>query len=88
MYKRIQEHHYYDLIYELVFKRDVKYYCNSSSDTIINDMKEEFFGDNFIIKIKLLAKLLLFDSQQNYIHRHQLKLKYRDIIDYINHIEE
>lgn len=87
MTRKIQEHHYYNLIYKLTFNRDASYYYTSSSDTIIRDMKEMFFGDSFIIKMKLLSKLLLFDSLQNSSYRSQLKLKSRDIIDYINHIE-
>lgn len=88
MASRKEEQYFYDTIYLLAFGKDALYFYQNDSITIFKFMKKNFWGESLQIRIKLLSKLLYFDSYTNPQMSRDLRMKSTELSEYINHIQE
>lgn len=83
-----EEQNFYDTIYLLAFGKDALYFYQNDSITIFKFMKKNFWGESLQIRIKLLSKLLYFDSYTNPVIRSELRAKSDSLLKYITHSQE
>jgi len=88
MASKAEEREFYSTIYLLVFGKESQYFYQNNSVTIFNFLKENFWGENLHFRIKLLSKLLYFDSYTNRQMSTELRVKSIELSEYITHIQE
>jgi hypothetical protein len=79
------EAEFYEKIYLLAFDKDKSFFYDSDLPTIIAFLNENYWGDNLILRIKLLAKLMYFDSSvcpRKY--KNELIKKSDELTEYLN----
>lgn len=65
MLDRRYEIEFYEQVYLLAFGKDKFFFYHNDTADILAFLEENFFGDNLHFKIRLLAKLLYYDSFVN-----------------------
>ncbi|MDR3059956.1 MAG: hypothetical protein LBU84_17690 [Prevotella sp.] len=88
MASRKEEQNFYDTIYLQAFGKDALYFYQNDSITIFKFMKKNFWGESLQIRIKLLSKLLYFDSYTNPQMSRDLRMKSTELSEYITHSQE
>ncbi|MDR1370004.1 MAG: hypothetical protein LBJ72_07770 [Dysgonamonadaceae bacterium] len=57
-----EEIEFYETIYLLTFGKEKNFFLNSNFITICRFLNENYWGDNLILRIRLLSKLLYYDA--------------------------
>lgn len=79
-----EERNFYDAIYQLAFGKESLYFYQNDITTIFVFLQESFWGESLEYKIKLLSKLLYYDSYTNSSIRAELREKSDRLLEYIN----
>ena len=66
---------FYGQVYLLAFGKDKFFFYHNDVADILTFLEENFFGDNLQFKIRLLAKLLYYDSFVNSSRQESLNQK-------------
>jgi hypothetical protein len=88
MTSKKEERKFYDTVYLLAFGRESLYFHQNDTVTIFNFLKEVFWGEGLQYRIKLLSKLLYYDSYTNPTIRTELRAKADSLLQYVTHIQE
>ncbi|GAB6123462.1 hypothetical protein JCM30204_46120 [Dysgonomonas termitidis] len=88
MISKTEEKEFYKTIYILTFGKEFHYFYSNESETILNFLKREFWGEDLRLRINLLAKLLYFDSLVNPQISSELRVKSKELILYATHMLE
>jgi hypothetical protein len=85
MLSKNDEIKFYSAIYLLAFGKDKSFFYDNDSSTIYVFLSENYWGDNLELKIKLLAKLLYYDSFVSAVKiREELIKKSEELSRYLN----
>ncbi|MDL2214614.1 hypothetical protein LJC00_00300 [Dysgonomonas sp. OttesenSCG-928-M03] len=88
MISKKEEQEFYCIVYFLTFGRESLYFYQNDSSSIFDFLKSEFWGEDLRLKTELLSKLLYFDSLINPSISTELRIKSKELLEYINHIQE
>ncbi|GHV32483.1 hypothetical protein FACS1894177_08660 [Bacteroidia bacterium] len=85
MLSKSNEKRLYTLIYHLAFGKDKSFFYDNDSQSIYAFLIENYWGDGLALRIKLLAKLLYFDSFVNPLKiKKDLMKKSEELNKYLN----
>ena len=82
------EKEFYRQVCLLAFGNEPEYYFEKSTDEILDCLKKDFWGDNLMLRTRLMAKILHNEALINPKHRVTLKLKSQELSDHITHMQE
>ncbi|MDR1876504.1 MAG: hypothetical protein LBQ84_02630 [Flavobacteriaceae bacterium] len=79
MITKAEEAEFYGTIYLLAFGKDRTFFYNNDSQFIYRFLVENYWGENLELRIKLLSKLLYFDSFVHPFFKKELILKSKEL---------
>ena len=71
---------FYEQVYLLAFGKDKLFFYQNDTANILIFLEDNFFGDNLQFKIRLLAKLLYYDSFVNSSIKNPLMQKSKSLL--------
>lgn len=75
MTSKKEERSFYNTIYLMAFHKEATFFYVNDCDVIIDHLKKTFWGKNLINRVKLLVKLLYYDSISNPLYKISLRNK-------------
>lgn len=85
---KLKEKEFYNTIYVLAFERESSYFHSNETHIIHNFLKRKFWGENLRLRVKLLSKLLYFESFLYNEKKSELRKKAEEFVQIANHIQE
>lgn len=78
---------YYHTMYLLVFGKNARFFYSNDSATIFNFLKIGFWGESLRLRVILLSKLLYYDSYVNPQFKKELRIKSKELVQYITPLQ-
>ncbi|WP_080903478.1 hypothetical protein [Parabacteroides sp. Marseille-P3160] len=69
------EKEFYRTIYSLVMEKEAEFFYYNDTQTILKELSAKFWGENLLLRMRLLTKLLYFDSFVNASLKEELRAK-------------
>lgn len=85
MTTKTEEMEFYSAVYLLAFEKNNTFFYNNDSCSIYKFLSEKYWGENLVLRINLLSKLLYFDSFVQSGIKKELIRKSKELSNYLNH---